>query len=60
MLAKKAEKAGLFNENNLNEITQKTLDNLVVMFIVQFGQNTCVHLKDLIYLFQKMLWITWV
>ena len=37
MLAKKAEKAGSFNENNLHEITQKTLDNLNKQFKPDHG-----------------------
>ena len=41
-----------------NEIRAQSV-GVIIMFILQFGQNTYVHLKDLIYLFQKMVWITW-
>ena len=45
MVAKKAEKAGLFKEKNLCDITQKTLNNLNKQFKRDHGTSFTTEVK---------------
>ena len=45
MFAKKAEKAGLFKEKNLHDITQKTLNNLNKQFKRDHGTSITTEVK---------------